>query len=53
MTKGTYNSKKPKQKTKIENKTSILPPNLQIFKQKLLTGNCFSIYQSTLKMLNY
>ena len=39
------NNNKIKIKPQIENKTSILPPNLQSFKQKLLSGNGFIKYK--------
>ena len=39
------NKHKPKTKQEINNTKSILPPNLQSFKQKLLSGNGFIIYQ--------
>ena len=35
---------KPKVKQEVNSTKSNLPPNLQIFKQKLLTGNGFIIY---------
>ena len=47
-------SKKPKQnhKLQLENITSILPPILQIIKQKFLPANDFLIYKRALKILN-
>jgi len=39
-----YNKHKPKVKRE-QNKKSNLPPNLQIFKQKLLSGNGFVEYK--------
>ena len=36
---------KPKIKQKINNTKSTLPPNLQSFKQKLLSGNGFVVYR--------
>ena len=39
------NKQKPKTKQEINNTKSNLPPHLQIFKQKLLSGNGFTIYK--------
>ena len=39
------NKHKPKNKQKINNTQSTLPPNLQSFKQKLLSGNGFVEYR--------
>ena len=39
------NKHKPKTKQEIFNTKSNLPPNLQLFKQKLLSGNGFLIYK--------
>ena len=39
------NKNKPKIKQAINNTKSTLPPNLQSFKQKLLSGNGFSKYE--------
>ena len=39
------NKPKPKIKQEVNNTKSNLPPNLQIFKQKLLSGNGFIIYK--------
>ena len=36
---------KPKIKQEVKNTKSNLPPHLQIFKQKLLSGNGFIIYK--------
>ena len=38
------NKQKPKIKHEINNNKSNLPPNLQLFKQKLLSGNGFIKY---------
>ena len=38
------NKQKTKIKQEINNTNSNLPPNLQSFKQKLLSGNCFLKY---------
>ena len=38
------NKHKPKNKQEINNTKSVLPPNLQSFKQKILSGNGFLIY---------
>ena len=42
------NKHKPKVKQEIKNIKSNLPPNLQAFKQKLLSGNGFLLYKSWL-----
>ena len=39
------NKHKPKIKQEINNTKSNLPPNLQSFKQDLLSGNGFSLYE--------
>ena len=39
------NKHKPKTKQEIKNTASNLPPNLQTFKQKLLSGNGFVEYK--------
>ena len=39
------NKHKPKIKQELKNTKSILPPHLQSFKQKLLSGNGFLIYK--------
>ena len=39
------NKQKPKIKQEINNTKSNLPPHLQIFKQKLLSGIGFNIYK--------
>ena len=39
------NEHKPKIKQEVKNTKSKLPPHLQIFKQKLLSGNGFFIYK--------
>ena len=39
------NKQKPKIKQEINNSISSLPPHLQLFKQKLLSGNGFIIYK--------
>ena len=39
------NKPKPKIKQELNNTKSNLPPNLQSFKQKLLSGNGFIIYK--------
>ena len=39
------NKHKPKIKQEINNTKSSLPPNLQLFKQKLLSGNGFIKYE--------
>ena len=39
------NKQKPKIIQEINNSKSILPPHLQLFKQKLLSGNGFIIYK--------
>ena len=39
------NKHKPKSKQEVKNTKSNLPPNLQLFKQKLLSGNGFIIYK--------
>ena len=38
------NKQKPKIKQEINYTISTLPPNLQSFEQKLLSGNGFSVY---------
>ena len=38
------NKHKPKIKQEVNDTKSNLPPNLQIFKQKILSGNRFIIY---------
>ena len=40
-----YNKHKPKIKQEVNNSKSNLPPHLQQFKQKLLSGNDFIIYK--------
>ena len=39
------NKQKPKIKQEMNNTKSNLPPHLQIFKQKFLSGNGFIIYK--------
>ena len=39
------NKNRPKPNPKLENSRSQLPPNLQIFKQKLLSEDGFMIYK--------
>ena len=39
------NKFKQNPKPQIKNSTSTLPPNLQTYKQKLLSGNSFLIYK--------
>ena len=39
------NKNKPKIKQDINNSKSSLPSNIQIFKQKLLSGNGFVVYK--------
>ena len=39
------NKNKPKIKKELNNNKSNLPPNLQTFKQKLLSGNGFIYYK--------
>ena len=39
------NKHKPKTKQEINNNKSNLPPHLQFFKQKLLSGNGFIFYK--------
>ena len=39
------NKHKPKIKQEINKTKSTLPPNLQSFKQKLLSGNSFVVYK--------
>ena len=39
-----FNKHKPKIKQKYNKTQSNLPPNLQLFKQKLLSGNTFKKY---------
>ena len=39
------NKQKPKIKQEINNTKSNLPPNIQSFKQKLLSGNGFVVYK--------
>ena len=39
------NKNKPKIKQEINNTKSLLPPNLQTFKQKLLSGSGFISYK--------
>ena len=39
------NKQKPKIKQEINNTKSDLPPHLQTFKQKLLSGNGFIVYK--------
>ena len=39
------NKHKPKIKQEVNNTKSYLPPNLQTFKQKLLSGNGFGEYK--------
>ena len=41
------NKHKPKIKLEINITKSILPPHLQSFKQKLLSGNGFVVYSNT------
>ena len=36
---------KPELKQEVTNTKSNLPPNLQSFKQKLLSGKCFLVYK--------
>ena len=46
LTKSRIQFNKHKPRIKQEQKTkSNLPPNVQTFKQKLLSGNCFIIYK--------
>ena len=40
-----YKKHKPKFKQEIKNTNSHLPPHLQTFKQKLLSGNAFIVYK--------
>ena len=40
-----FNKQKPKIKQEYNKTQSTLPPNLQIFKQKLLSGNGFFEYK--------
>ena len=40
-----FNKHKPKIKHEVNNTKSKLPPHLQTFKQKLLSGNGFLIYK--------
>ena len=40
-----FKKHKPKIKQDINNSKSLLPPNIQIFKQKLLSGNGFVVYK--------
>ena len=40
-----FNKHKPKIKQEVNNTKSKLPPHLQTFKQKLLSGNGFLIYK--------
>ena len=40
-----FNKHKPKIKQEINNTKSNLPPNLQTFKQKLISGNSFVEYK--------
>ena len=44
---------KPKQKPKIDISTFILPPNLQISEQKIISKNDFIVYKWALKISNY
>ena len=39
------NKHKPKIKQEVNYTKSYLPPNLQTFKQKLLSGNSFVVYE--------
>ena len=39
------NKHKPKNKQEINNTKTLLPSNLQSFKQKLLSGNDFIVYK--------
>ena len=39
------NKHKPKIKQEVNNTQSVLPSNLQAFKQKLLSGNGFLVYK--------
>ena len=39
------NRHKPKTKPELNNTKSTLPPNLQAFKQKLISGNGFLVYK--------
>ena len=39
------NKHKPKNKQEVNNTKSNLPPNLQTFKRKLLSGNGFFVYK--------
>ena len=43
---------KIKTKSEMNNTKSNLPPNLQTFKQKLLWGNGFIVYNWALKIIN-
>ena len=45
-----HNKHKPKIKQEINNTKSNLPPNLQTFKQKLLSGNGFLKYNKFYKL---
>ena len=47
------NKHKPKFKLEVNNNESNLPPNLQAFKQKLLSGNGFMVYKRAWKIFNY
>ena len=40
------NKHKPKNKKEVNNTKSTLPPHLQSFKQKLLSGNGFVVYSN-------
>ena len=40
-----HSNKKPKIKQEVNNTKSKLPPHLQTFKQKLLSGNGFILYK--------
>ena len=47
-----FNILKENPKPEIENKTSFLPKNLQIIKQKINSGNNFLVKKRTLKISN-
>ena len=44
---------KPKVKKEVNNTKSNLPPNLQSFKQKLLSRNCLLVYKGARKISSF
>ena len=48
-----FNKPKSKLKSNVEKTTSPLPPNLQIFKEKILSRNGFRVNKWALKFSKY